>query len=81
MRRIGGEVTKEIEEEMKDTAIWIHELDAALKEELKSGLWMWFTYEWAIRLIVSRSHLRRGSNKGRVITMSGEPEAWSHEDT
>lgn len=45
MRRIGGEVTKEIEEEMEDTATWIHELDAALKEEINSGLWMWFTYE------------------------------------
>lgn len=39
MKRIGGEVTTEIEEELRDTTDWIHDLDVALEEELKSGLW------------------------------------------
>lgn len=39
MKRIGDEVTTEIEEELRDTTDWIHNLDVALEEELKSGLW------------------------------------------
>lgn len=39
MKRIGDEVTTEIEEELRDTTDWIHDLDVALEEELKSGLW------------------------------------------
>lgn len=37
MVRIGGDVTKEIVDEMRDTVVWIHDLDAALEFELKSG--------------------------------------------
>lgn len=37
MKRIGGDVTKEIVDEMQDTKLWIHDLDAALEFELKSG--------------------------------------------
>lgn len=39
MRRIGGEVTKAIEDEMEDTSNWIHELDVALEEVLNPGVW------------------------------------------
>lgn len=39
MRRIGGEVTKAIEDEMEDTSNWIHELDVALGEVLNPGVW------------------------------------------